>query len=62
METTDWAAISRRARTALADVPDKCEGPTGAGIEPNPCLEPGSLPRCGLCPKSHTYWRNASDV
>lgn len=38
-------------------VPEKCAPPTGAGIEPKPCMEPGSLPRCQLCPKSPTYWR-----
>lgn len=57
MNDTDWAAVSRRARINLADVPDKCEGPTGMGIDPNPCTDPGSLPRCEICPKSPTYWR-----
>jgi hypothetical protein len=40
-----------------SDVPSKCAGPTGGGIEPNPCTEPGSLPRCKLCPNSPSYWR-----
>lgn len=44
-------------RAEPTPVPDKCAGATGAGITPNPCTEPGSLPRCQLCPKSPTYWR-----
>lgn len=42
-------------------VPIKCAGPTGAGIEPNPCTEPGSLPRCMICPNGPGYWRNQPD-
>lgn len=38
-------------------VPSKCSPPPGAGVPPNPCLEPGSLPRCQLCPTSPNYWR-----
>jgi hypothetical protein len=46
--------------TAADTVPSKCAGPTGPGIEPNPCTEPGGLPRCQLCPNSPTYWRKAT--
>jgi hypothetical protein len=39
-----------------AAVPLKCE-PRAAGVDPNECVEPGSLPRCQICPLSPTYWR-----
>lgn len=38
-------------------VPLKCDGPSGAGIDPRPCTEPSSLTRCQLCPASPDYWR-----
>lgn len=41
-------------------VPDKCAAPTGSGIDPKPCTEPGSLPRCQLCPRSPNYWRTTT--
>jgi hypothetical protein len=42
-----------------APVPSKCAGPMGAGIVANPCVVPGSTPRCLICPESPTYWRLA---
>jgi hypothetical protein len=54
-----WPAV---AHPPVASVPSKCAGPTGAGIEPNPCTEPGSLPRCQLCPNSPAYWRAADET
>lgn len=40
------------------DVPSKCAGnPAAAGVPPNPCTEPGRLPRCHICPESPNYWR-----
>lgn len=41
-------------------VPLKCDPKTGAGVEPNPCPKPGSLPRCKICPASPTYWRKTT--
>lgn len=38
-------------------VPVKCEDTGAPGSPPNPCTEPGSLPRCQLCPVSPNYWR-----
>ena len=43
-------------------IPSKCAGPTGAGVDPNPCIEPGSLPRCQLCPESPNYWLRTEPV
>jgi hypothetical protein len=43
-------------------VPSKCAGPTGAGVERNPCTEPGKLPRCQLCPDSPTYRRHTKEA
>jgi len=40
-------------------IPSKCAGHGGPGIPANPCLVPGSLPRCQLCPSSPTYFRRA---
>jgi hypothetical protein len=37
-------------------IPSKCNPTPGAGNPPNPCTEPGTLPRCQLCPSSPTYW------
>lgn len=45
-----------------AAVPSKCPAPPGAGIDPNPCREPGSLLRCQLCPASPTYWRRTAST
>lgn len=42
----------------VSSVPSKCTGPTGAGIEPNPCMVRTALPRCVLCPASPNYWRD----
>lgn len=38
-------------------VPLKC-GPDGGLGRVEPCDEPGSQPRCQLCPRSPNYWRN----
>lgn len=38
-------------------VPIKCGDHDAAGVPPAPCLEPGSMDRCELCPASPTYWR-----
>ena len=43
-------------------VPSKCPAPPGAGIEPNPCREPGSLLRCQLCPDSPSFWRRTAST
>jgi hypothetical protein len=43
-------------------VPSKCNPTPGAGVEPNPCREPGSKLRCQLCPVSSTYWRRSDPL
>jgi hypothetical protein len=47
------------ADEAVPAVPDKCDPTPGAGVERNPCTEPGTLPRCELCPRSPNYWRRS---
>ena len=49
-----WPASTRKVPT---DVPSKCASAAAAGSPANPCLEPGSLLRCHLCPDSPNYWR-----
>lgn len=44
--------------TVEAAVPSKCKDVGAPGVDPNPCTEPGPLPRCQICPKSPTYWRS----
>jgi hypothetical protein len=39
------------------DVPSKCPGHGGPGIPANPCIKPGSLLRCMVCPQWSGYWR-----
>jgi hypothetical protein len=37
-------------------IPRKCDPTPGVGVQRNPCTDPGTLPRCQLCPDSPTYW------
>jgi hypothetical protein len=44
----------------LADMPPgplKCDGAATPEHPAVPCAEPGTLPRCQICPASPTYWR-----
>jgi hypothetical protein len=43
-------------------VPLKCDPTPGAGVPPNPCTEPGTQPKCQLCPASPNYWRTTEET
>lgn len=39
------------------EIPSKCASADAAESPANPCTEPGSLPRCMICPASPNYYR-----
>jgi hypothetical protein len=40
-------------------IPLKCKDHDAAGVPRTDCTEPGSSPRCMLCPASPTFWLRA---
>lgn len=54
--TADVVSWPGRAPEAPADVPSKCKDADAAGSPANPCLVPGTLLRCLICPDSPNYY------